>query len=293
MRFRSVFFFLIAALILAQRCAAQDALLSSSTVEPALETPLPLPVPEASLYAPVSKPSLEREISWRRLVPNMAQDQKQIWLFPVSVAHGKHLKPFLAITALTAGFVAIDEHNAKYFRNTQTFSGFNKVVSGSNASLGMEIFPAAFYAIGLARKDSYAQHTVLLAGEAVLDSEILTSVMKDVDRRFRPASVPPNGDFSHSWFNETRGSYIGGIGSFPSGHTIAAFSIATVFANRYPNHRWHAWLAYGLASMVGFSRLSLQSHFSSDVFAGAALGYAIAHYVVLRPRSAPVEQDTP
>jgi len=217
----------------------------------------------------------------------MVQDQKQIWLFPVSVAHGNHLKPLLAVTALTAGFVAIDEHNAKYFRSTQTFSGFNKIVSGSNASLGMEIFPAAFYAIGLARKDTYAQHTVLLAGEAVLDSEILTSVMKDIDRRFRPASVPPNGDFSHSWFKETRGSYLGGVGSFPSGHTIAAFSIATVFAKRYPNPRWHVWLAYGLASMVGFSRVSLQSHFSSDVFAGAALGYAIAHYVVLRPRSTP------
>jgi membrane-associated phospholipid phosphatase len=292
-KFPSVLFFLIAALILAQRCAAQDALLSSPTFEPALETPPPLPAPVTPLYSPVTKPSPEREISWRQLVPNMVQDQKRIWLFPVSVAHGNHLKPLLAITAVTAGFVAIDEHNAKYFRNTQTFSGFNKVVSGSNASLGMEIFPAAFYAIGLARKDSYAQHTVLLAGEAVLDSEILTSVMKDIDRRFRPASVPPNGDFSHSWFKETHGSYLGGVGSFPSGHTIAAFSIATVFAKRYPNPRWHVWLAYGLASMIGFSRVSLQSHFSSDVFAGAALGYAIAHYVVLRPRSTLVSQDTP
>ncbi len=94
----------------------------------------------------------------------MVQDQKQIWQFPVSVARGNHLKPLLAITALTAGFVAIDEHNAKYFRNTQSFSGFNKVLSGSNTSLAMEIFPAAFYAIGLARKDTYAQHTFLLAG---------------------------------------------------------------------------------------------------------------------------------
>ena len=292
-KFPSVLFFLIAALILAQRCAAQDALISSPAGEPALETALPLPAPVTPLYSPVTIPSPERQISWRRLVPNMVQDQKQIFLFPVSVARGNHLKPLLAITALTAGFVAIDEHNAKYFRNSQSFNGFNKVASGSNTSLAMEIFPAAFYAIGLARKDTYAQHTVLLAGEAVLDSEILTSVMKDIDRRFRPASVPPNGDFSHSWFKETRGSYLGGVGSFPSGHTIAAFSIATVFANRYPNPRWHVWLAYGLASMVGFSRLSLQSHFSSDVFAGAALGYAIAHYVVLRPRSTPASQDAP
>src|SRR5229473_5209768 len=126
-KLRSVLLFLIAALSLAQRSAAQDALLSSPAAAPVFETPLPLPAPAAPLYAPVIKTSPERQISWRRLVPNMVQDQKQIWLFPVSVAHGNHLKPLLAVTALTAGFVAIDEHNAKYFRSTQTFSGFNKI----------------------------------------------------------------------------------------------------------------------------------------------------------------------
>ena len=292
-KLRSVLLFLIAALSLAQRSAAQDALLSSPAASPVFETPLPLPAPAAPLYAPVIKTSPERAISWRRLVPNIVQDQKQIWLFPAGVAHGHHLKPTLTVAGITAGLVALDEHNMKYFRASQSFSGFNRVFSGSNTSLGMEVFPAAFYIIGLARKDSYAQHTVLLAGEAVLDSEILTTVMKDADRRFRPASVPPNGDFSQSWFKESHGSYLGGVGSFPSGHTIAAFSIATVFANRYPNPRWHVWLAYGLASLVGFSRVPLQSHFPSDVFAGAALGYAIAHFVVIRPRSSSAGQDAP
>src|SRR5260370_37847123 len=108
----------------------------------------------------------------------------------------------------------------------------------------MALFPAAFFAIGLARKDSYAQHTVLLAGEAVLDSEILTSVIKDVDRRFRPASVPPGGDFSHSWFHESRGSYLGGVCSFPSGQPISAVLIAAVFAERFPNPLLLVLLAY-------------------------------------------------
>jgi hypothetical protein len=223
----------------------------------------------------------------------MVQDQKQIWLFPVSVARGHHLVPVLAVAGITAGLVALDKQNMSYIRGTPSFGGFNKVFSGPHTSLGMEVFPAAFYGIGLLRRDSYAQHTVLLAGQAVLDSEILTTVMKDLDRRFRPASIPQNGNLADSWLKETRGSYLGGIGSFPSGHTIAAFSIATVFAKRYPNPRWHVWLAYGLATFVGFSRVSLQSHFPSDVFAGAALGYAIAHYVVLRPRPTYMSQDIP
>src|SRR6266478_1987962 len=124
-KFPFVLFFFIAALILAQRCAAQDALISSPAGEPALETALPLPAPVTPLYAPVTKPSPERQISWRRLVPNMVQDQKQIWQFPVSVARGNHLKPTLTVAGITAGLVALDEHNMKYFRASQSFSGFN------------------------------------------------------------------------------------------------------------------------------------------------------------------------
>src|SRR3979490_1930126 len=112
-KFPFVLFFLIAALILAQRCAAQDALISSPAGEPALETALPLPAPVTPLFAPVTKPSPERQISWRRLVPNIGRARKKIFFFPVPGARGNHLKPLLGITALTAGFVAIDEHNAK------------------------------------------------------------------------------------------------------------------------------------------------------------------------------------
>jgi len=39
-----------------------------------------------------------------------------------------------------------------------------------------------------------------------------------------------------------------------------------------------------VATAVVFSRGSLQSHHPSDVFAGATLGYAIAHYGVLHAR---------
>jgi membrane-associated phospholipid phosphatase len=36
-----------------------------------------------------------------------------------------------------------------------------------------------------------------------------------------------------------------------------------------------------MAGVIGFSRMTLSSHFSSDVFMGAALGYAITRYAVL------------
>jgi membrane-associated phospholipid phosphatase len=241
--------------------------------------PAPDP-PETTATAPTSVG--QRQISWKLLVPNVLHDQKPVWLFPKAVAEGKHVKPTIAVLAVTGGLIALDPIVSPYFRKNQS-GAFDTGFSGLNTSLAMAAFPSAFYILGLARKDSYAQHTVLLAGEAVLDSEILTTVMKDLDRRLLPKQVPLNSDYSDTWFLG-HGQMLRGTGSFPSGHAIAAFSIATVFADRYPKPRWHRWVAFGLAGLIGCSRVPLQAHYPSDVFAGAVLGFTIAHYVVLRPQ---------
>ena len=56
-------------------------------------------------------------------------------------------------------------------------------------------------------------------------------------------------------------------------------------AERYHERRWVPWVAYKLAGAVGFSRVTLQEHFPSDIFAGAFLGFLIAHYDVLQAHS--------
>lgn len=219
---------------------------------------------------------------WKKLAPNLLRDQKRIWLFPAAVARGRHLTPVLAVAGTTSSLVALDPYGGRYFQRTDSFGGFNRVFSGYNTARAMFIVPSALYAVGLLQKDIYAQQTYVLAAEAVLDCEILTSVMKDVTRRLNPGLVPQGGDFSATWFRKKNGSWIRGIGSFPSGHTIAAFSLATVYARRYPHPAWLRWAAYGLAGVVGFSRVSLETHFVSDIFAGAALGYFIARDVERR-----------
>ncbi|HLY62401.1 MAG TPA: phosphatase PAP2 family protein [Terriglobia bacterium] len=223
----------------------------------------------------------ERPVSFKLLPANVLQDQKAIWSFPVQLAKGNHWKPALGFAAVTAGLLALDPHDTPYFRRTTSFNGFNKVFSGTNASLGMALVPASFLVAGLARHDSYAEHTALLVGEAVADTGILSLVIKDSTHRVRPSDLSPTANFSDTW-TEARGSALGKNASFPSGHAIEAFSIATVFARRYRQHRWAPWVAYGTASAVAFSRISLQSHFPSDVFAGAALGYFISRSVVLQ-----------
>ncbi|HYK59600.1 MAG TPA: phosphatase PAP2 family protein [Bryobacteraceae bacterium] len=231
-----------------------------------------------------SSPSVpeERPVSLKKLVPNLLSDQKRIWLFPAQPAQGHYWMPTLGVLAATAGLIASDPQTAPYFRTTRSFQGFNSVFSGRATAIGTVLAPSSLYIAGLLRKDSYAKNTALLAGEAVADSEILTTVLKDIDGRIRPVAVPSKGNFADTWF-EGRGSILRGNGSFPSGHTIAAFSVAAVTARRYGRqHRWVPFVAYGAAAAVGFSRITLSSHFPSDVFMGAALGYSIGRFGVLR-----------
>ena len=115
--------------------------------------------------------------------------------------------------------------------------------------------------------------------EALADIVLVQTALKDITRRVKPARYPTSG-----WFS-SKGpptSYLRGNGSFPSGHSMAAFSVATIVARQYRNHRWVPYVAYGLASLVGFSRLPLNVHFLSDVVMGGAIGYSISRFTVLR-----------
>ena len=209
-------------------------------------------------------------------------DQKQIWLFPRKLKKKKVLIPTLAVLGVTAALIASDPATGSYFRGSNSYSGFNTAFAGNHTSLGILIAPLAMYGAGLIKRNSKLQQTALLAGEAVAGSEILTTIFKDVDRRLRPRAVPIGGNFSDTWFEDSTNNFHSN-GSFPSGHAIAAFSVATVFARQYgKQHKWVPWVAYGLAAAVGFSRMTLSAHFASDVFMGAALGYSISRFAVLR-----------
>jgi membrane-associated phospholipid phosphatase len=224
-------------------------------------------------------PNAERDVSWSKLIPNIADDQAKIWLFPARLEKKRRWLPTAVILGTTAALIALDPEEAPYFRRTSTFSGFNRPFSGAGPGAVTAAVPASFLAYGLIAKDLKAEKTALLIGEAVADSEILSTVFKVTFRRARPASIPPHGNYWDTWFDH-KGSVLGS--SMPSGHAIAAFSVATVVSRRYGNHRWVPYVSYGLAAVVGFSRVTLSAHFVSDVFVGAALGYSVSRFVVLR-----------
>jgi membrane-associated phospholipid phosphatase len=244
------------------------------------DAPVEIPGQAGSTQAAAAAPA-QRDVSERTIFMNVLHDQKDLWLFPVrQLAHGHDWVPAVVVTGVTAGLVALDPHDDPYFRRTQSFGTFNRVFSGNITTSEILIAPASFYAVGLFDKNAYTRKTGLLAGEALADVTILELAMKGITRRLRPSDISPYGNFSDTFF-KAKGDPLSS--SFPSGHTISAFAVATVIAGRYGRrHRWVPFVAYGAAGLIGFSRVPLQAHFPSDVFLGAALGYAVARFDVLR-----------
>jgi membrane-associated phospholipid phosphatase len=210
----------------------------------------------------------------------VVHDQAAIWGFPVKAARGSHVKATLPFLAATVALIALDSHDTPYFRTTGRFDTFNNDLSGAKTGLGEGLFPVALLLVGDVRHDSYTTDTAWLAGEAMLDTVTVTEVSKAITRRLRPSDIPPDGDFAHSWLKAD--ARIPSAASFPSGHTGAAFALAGVLSARYRDHRWVPWVAYGAATLVGLSRITLQAHFPSDVFVGGVLGGTMGHFVATK-----------
>ena len=251
---------------------------------------LPLQAPSVAAQIPSAtasnqqSPNLpgDRDVSLKKLPGNILEDQEDIWLFPVKLVHGEHWRPTLGVLGVTTGFIASDAHSAPPFRNTDNFHDFNQVFSSTNGAALILAVPAAVYGAGWLRKDSYAQHSALLAGQALADTFLLTLPFKVISARRQPRSYGGNGPYADSFFNGSHNPFHSG--GFYSGHSVEAMAVATVLAHRYRRHRWAPFAAYGLAGVISFSRVTTSNHFAGDAFFGGAMGFVIARYAVLPGR---------
>jgi membrane-associated phospholipid phosphatase len=225
-----------------------------------------------------------REVTWRSLPKDFLHDQKAIWfLFPAQLAKGHYWLPTLAVAGGTAGLIVADPHAMPYFRShSGNLDDVNDTFDAPITSAEVIALPASLMIAGYLRHDSYQVSTALLAGEAYADSAVVDLAIKAVTRRRRPSDVPPGAPFNDTFFSGGKSPFKGS--SFPSGHAAGAFAVATVVATRYHTHRWVPWAVYGFATAVSLSRITTSAHFPSDVFLGAALGYTLTRYQVLRPQ---------
>jgi membrane-associated phospholipid phosphatase len=215
--------------------------------------------------APVPQPP----VTEKGLPLAILKDQIPIWTSPIRIrAHDLiWMLPLGAATGLT---LATD---TDAMRDLSHNPSFNKdSVNASNALLGSVFaIPVTLYGVGLFKGDAHARETGMLSGEALADSVVLDQVTKIIFRRERPLYNNAAGDF----FSSSPGKN----NSFPSSHSMLAWTVAGVTAGEYPS-KWVQLSAYSLATSVSLMRVLGQEHFPTDVLVGGAAGWLIGHYVV-------------
>lgn len=205
-----------------------------------------------------------------KLGENVLLDQKEIWTSPFHM-HKKDVKWWLGFGAATAALVATDHHTINTFENSPGQITWAGRVSDIGTEYTLVPLVAGFYSYGVWKKNAQAREVGVLGAESLIDALIVVSVLKEVAGRDRPDNPQPG----------ERGEFFEQGTSFPSGHAIEAWSIASLVAHEYQKRggRFVPYLAYALATGVSLSRFAAQRHFASDIVAGAAMGWFIGRYV--------------
>ncbi len=188
------------------------------------------------------------------------------------------------IAGVTVGLIAYGDKPIQQFysRNQSTFISKSSYYFFSPLGTGLISIPAigVFYACGVIWKNKRAKETGLKGLESYVITVVMTNVIKQVTHRHRPyQDVPPN---PHNWDGPLSwgGEYgMFGYNSFPSGHSSAIFSVATVVALEYWDTKWVPGVCFGLAGFTALYRLAVNDHWASDVLFGSVLGFAIGSMV--------------
>jgi|YNPNPStandDraft_1061719.scaffolds.fasta_scaffold10204_3 hypothetical protein len=170
--------------------------------------------------------------------------------------------------ALTlGGLLALDQKINAEVRRHQTEEGLEIARWISRVGHPLLVGAGAAWAASRsrepARKRKWTQvaQAVATAGAVAETLKLLVGRPRPVDWRNGDHSLGPKLDFDLS---------------FPSGHAAGVFAAATVLGREDPRHR-DGYLVGAI--LVGLSRLYLDRHYASDVWAGALVGIASGKYV--------------
>ena len=248
-----------------------------------------------AIQAPAQEKSGKDVPYWRtNLFGRFFRDQGflfKTWI-PSEVRNPAFSIPFFTTTALAIASSRDEDGGpdaqatADFSEDTQNEQGAARFLSDvGDTAAGVFLIGVGYLSARWSHHDRFAEASSLSA-EALISAGLWSSVLKAVTARTRPAGTGTGnfGDYSAKPGEQ--------VGSFPSGHATGAFTVATVFAGVYSDHRWVSWVAYGTAGLIGASRVSLSRHFPTDVVAGALLGNSFGRMVLTRSRESAPRQST-
>jgi len=242
--------------------AAVSTLASLAPHARAQESTLP-DVPKPLVVGPQDAATL------RNTPRNLLKDQEAIWTSPIRLRTSNAAGPIVLVLATTVAITT--DHQAMSSARLVDPTLNKHADTASNVLVGAFVaIPAGLYGLGRLRHNDHAAETGILSGEAMVDSLVVNEVMKLVAQRERPTVDSAKGKFFQS--------AVGTDSSFPSNHTILAWSSAAVIASEYPG-RLTGLAVYGMATGVSVTRVLARQHFPSDVLVGSAVGWMIGRYV--------------
>jgi membrane-associated phospholipid phosphatase len=206
---------------------------------------------------------------FRRMPRFVVRDQAAIWSSPVHTARND-IKWWAIFGGATAALVATDRWTVRQLPNSRTQVSISTWSSRIGSAYSLIPISAGFYFIGSKGNDERLRETGLIAFETLIDANIVSEALKLVAGRARPLEGNGRGRF------ETASSRWNS--SFPSGHAINTWALASVIAHEYPKPIVKI-VAYGLASTVVISRVGARRHFPGDVLAGAGMGWFMGDYL--------------
>ncbi len=184
---------------------------------------------------------------------------------------------------ITAGGIAAGTGLASVEdRNLEEMFGRNQTTASDHLSDavvvygdGKYMFPlgVGMYLAGLFTGERWLRETGLLATGAMFFSGVFSTAVKIGIGRARPFT-----GLGNHWFLPFR-FFNDDVHSFPSGHTVIAFSMSTVLSRRIGN-LWASIALYALAASTAASRLYTSEHWFSDVVFGAASATALSNSLV-------------
>ena len=225
--------------------------------------------PPAPIPAVPNAPEPQDSVKVRDVPMNLLKDQGAIWSSPARI--GDRDLTYLVPLGLATAVAITTDHQVMSEKVSRDKSLDDRSTQASNALVSPFIAaPVVMYGIGHFAKSEHARETGILSGEALVDSLVVEQAMKLAFMRERPTVDGARGKFFQT--------SVGIDGSFPSNHSMLAWSSAAVLADEYPS-TFNTLAFYGLATGVSVTRVLGQQHFPSDVLVGSAFGWMIGHYV--------------
>ena len=198
-----------------------------------------------------------------RSMKRTLEDQRELYRAPLKPSN---FKWDALVLGGTGALLATDRHIEKHI-GTAHYTFYQATSDVAIAGLGATL--GGVWIWGIKGDHPHAKETGALELETLVNTFLIYTPMQLLAARQRPGEGNGNGDF---WKHHNINT------SFPGGHAMFTFAMATVVSHEYPQ-KWVQALAYSAATIVTVTRFMARDHWSSDMLIGSALGIGIGAHV--------------